>query len=363
MNDTQVGGESKPKAEDLAYDNWPDILTRAGMDSAFFSGRKGPCPFCGGRDRYRWKKDYGGVWVCNGCGDGKFQTGFAMLMQLRGYRHFWEAADHVREHFGGFAPDPVVLAARREAAPSREEQHKRNMRRMVEIWEASRPVIDNDPVHRYLQHRVPGLTIAPRMIRLHPALDYWAPPDDPNEKPVLLGKFPAMIAKAFDPGGAFVQLHKTYLTAEGRKADVPMVKKNEKGIGINGFAVPIMEVTGDTLGFAEGIESALAAAMLRQVPVWPCLNGPSMAAFDLPTKLIGKVKRAMIFEDHDELKQVAQGRDAPPRYRRAGSHYAAQLATRLRAHGVRVMLVKAAKAGFDMADYWEQRHKRDLTPA
>ena len=35
------------KAEDLAFGRWPDILTARGMDSAFFSGRNGPCPFCG----------------------------------------------------------------------------------------------------------------------------------------------------------------------------------------------------------------------------------------------------------------------------------------------------------------------------
>ena len=55
------------KAEDLAYGRWPEILQRAGMADTFFSGRHGPCPFCGGTDRYRWSNKYGGVWLCTMC--------------------------------------------------------------------------------------------------------------------------------------------------------------------------------------------------------------------------------------------------------------------------------------------------------
>src|SRR5205085_10043803 len=129
--------------------------------------------------------------------------------------------------------------------------------------------------------------------------DYWLPPDSGAAGPRLLGRYPALLAKAFDARGNFVQLHKTYLTPQGDKAFVPAVKKMERGVGAKAFAVPLLPVTGDTLGVAEGIESALAAAMLRRLPVWPCLSGPSLAAMELPRYLQPQLKRIVIFADHD----------------------------------------------------------------
>lgn len=280
-----------------------------------------------------------------------------MLMKHMGFSQFRDAADHVRAYFNGAAAAGVTRAAVR---PARKEDphadHDRNMRRMVGIWEASQAITPGDPVDLYLKHRVPGLDFTPQMVRFHPTLEYWAPPEDLHGRPVLLGKFPAMVAKAADPNGAFVQIHKTYLTEDGSKADVPVVKKTERGIGVNGFAVAMMPVLGDTLGFAEGIESALAGAMVRRIPVWPCLNGPSMAAFDVPEVLMDQISRIVIFADHDELKPLPSARsNGVRRLRSAGSHYAEQLAARVRARGKRVLVVKASRVGFDMADYWEQR--------
>ena len=347
------------KAEDLAYGRWPEILQASGISDAYFNGKNGPCPFCGGRDRYRWSNKYGGVWLCTQCpeSEGKWATGFKMLMKQLGDVSFREAADHVRHHFNGGAGEGIARRARAPLPKSDPQADAdRNMRRMVSIWEDSRAVTPGDPVDLYLKRRVPGLDFTPCMLRFHPALDYWAPPDDPQGRPVLVGKFPAMVAKAVDPRGSFVQLHKTYLTLDGLKADVPVVKKTERGIGVNGFAVAMMPVLGDTLGLAEGIESALAGAMVRRIPVWSCLNGPSMAEFDVPQWLFDQISRFVIFADHDELKALPQARaNGVRRLRSAGSHYAEQLAERVRSRGKRVLVVKASRVGFDMADYWAKR--------
>lgn len=348
------------KAEDLAYGRWPEILQAAGISDVYFNGKNGPCPFCGGRDRYRWSNKYGGVWLCTGCpeSEGKWANGFKMLMKHLGFTSFRDAADHVRRYCNGGTRDRSERAARAPVARSDPQaEAERNMRRMVSIWEASRAITPGDPVDLYLHRRVPGLDFTPEMVRFHPALEYWAPPEDPRGRPVLLGKFPTMVARAADPKGRFVQIHKTYLTPDGLKADVPVVKKTERGIGVNGFAVAMMPVLGDTLGVAEGIESALAGAMVRRIPVWPCLNGPSMAAFDVPGDLMDQLSRIVIFADHDELKALpSAGSNGARRLRSAGSHYAEQLAARARARGKRVLIVKASRVGCDMADYWEQRH-------
>ena len=46
---------SLARAEDLGYGHWTDILISAGLDRSFLSGKPGPCPFCGGNDRFQWK--------------------------------------------------------------------------------------------------------------------------------------------------------------------------------------------------------------------------------------------------------------------------------------------------------------------
>jgi putative DNA primase/helicase len=342
------------KAEVIAKGRWPEILAAAGMSSAFFTGRHGPCPNCGGRDRYQWSNKYDGVWVCRKCTEGSYRSPMDLLMLHMGYT-FTQAADHVRDYIKGngySVRQREAFAA--AAAADRREDREYQLRKMTRIWEATQDMQAGDPVDLYLRYRVPGLKFRPRMIRFHPGLEYWQAPDDPKGKPQLLGEFPAMVAKAFDTQGNFVQLHKTFLTLNGRKADVPRAKKMEVGVGAASFAVPLMQVTGDTLGFAEGIESALGAAMWG-VPVWPCLTGPSLAAFEMPAKLLGHVRRAVIFKDHDELKQVRTKQGE--RWRSAGNEYALKLGARLRAQGLRVLYVTPAKVGDDMADFWDKQRQ------
>lgn len=351
------------KAEDLAFGRWPDILQARGMPSAYFAGRNGPCPFCpdgGGKDRYRWVgKKYGGVWVCSICTEGRYASGFAMLMRHMGYLSFYQAADDVRQYFkGGSAitaiPRDLRVAASAQAS-SDQDTAIRNRMRMERIWNEGQDVQAGDPVALYLNRRVSGLDFDLCNVRFHPALPYWVPPDVPGGRFELLGRFPAMLAYAQTPDGSLAQLHKTYLTVQGQKADVPVVKKTDLGVGSNSFAVRISPVMGNTLGVSEGIETAAASSMLRRIPVWPCLNGPAMAEFELPPELKRTVRKVIIFEDADELKAYGRNADGSTRLRRPGSVYAQKLASRLASAGIGTMIIKSAKVGDDMADYWAAR--------
>src|SRR5580698_6037105 len=68
---------------ELARGRWAEILPRLGVDPKFLTGRHGPCPFCGGVDRWRFT-DHGsdGWWICNQCGRGR---GIDLVMR----RHGW----------------------------------------------------------------------------------------------------------------------------------------------------------------------------------------------------------------------------------------------------------------------------------
>lgn len=346
------------KAEDLAFGRWPDILTSRGMDPTFFNCKQGPCPFCGGTDRYRWvAKKYGGVWVCNSCTEGKYATGFNMLMRHMGYNGFREAADDVRDYFSANPNVKPISREQRlvEANNWTPEKIQRNTARMLKTWNEAIEVTYGDPVSNYMQNRVPGMDFMPANIRFHQGLEYWAPPPEGQERPVLLGRFPAMVALAEAPDGSIAQLHKTYLTPEGAKANVPLAKKTDLGVGVNSFAVRMLEPVGDKLGVCEGLETGWASAMLRDMPIWPCLNGPAMAEFQLPEYLYGQVKTLVIFADSDELKAFGRKEDGSTKWRRPGSYYAEQLAQRARLRGLRTLIIKPAKVGNDMADHWKTR--------
>ena len=39
---------------DIAKGRWKEILPALGIDPKFLQNRHGPCPICGGDDRFRW---------------------------------------------------------------------------------------------------------------------------------------------------------------------------------------------------------------------------------------------------------------------------------------------------------------------
>src|SRR5690348_12989513 len=68
-----------------------EILPLLGVNPLFLTNKHGPCPICGGKDRFRFDdKDGGGTYYCNQCGAG---TGVIMLRKL----HRWDHATACRE--------------------------------------------------------------------------------------------------------------------------------------------------------------------------------------------------------------------------------------------------------------------------
>jgi putative DNA primase/helicase len=339
------------RAEDLAFDKWPDILVAAGVDRAYFGDRAGPCPFCGGTDRYVWQNKNGGRYLCRHCTEARYRSGIDFLMRHLSVE-FIEAADYVRDHFGvgrGCDVAPVTLprreVARREVARREIVDVDAARARMQWLWNESHAVRQGDPVDLYLRRRVPGLSEVPEQIRLHPRLGYYGRPAAEGDRPSLVGYFPAMLVRGFDVEGNLVQIHKTYLTAAGHKAEVEFPKKTDRGVGSNSFALRMQDPVGDTLGVCEGIETALAATMLSGgLPVWPCHSAGILANFVLPVHLRGRVQRLVIYADSDDLKHG----------RRAGIEAANRLAERCRKDRLRCRIMRPAKTGTDMADLVDQ---------
>jgi putative DNA primase/helicase len=68
-----------------ARNRWREILPQLGIETTFLSNRHGPCPLCGGRDRYRFDDPDGtGSYFCNQCGAG---SGLILVRKLHGWDH------------------------------------------------------------------------------------------------------------------------------------------------------------------------------------------------------------------------------------------------------------------------------------
>ena len=109
------------------------------------------------------------------------------------------------------------------------------------------------------------------------------------------GTFPCMLGLIQAPDGKATGLHRTYLARDGNgQASVPYSKKMLGGI-VDGGAVRLFP-RGPHLGIAEGIETALAAHELFDIPVWASLNAGSLEKWSPPDD----VTAITVFGDNDK---------------------------------------------------------------
>lgn len=280
---------------------WARVLQEVGIESERLRNKHGPCPICGGKDRFRYdNKDGRGGWFCNNCRAG---DGITLVMKAKGIT-FVDACKLVLEILGEAHELPKAAPIPRKAHAHQEIATPTP--RVRRLLDESCAIEDCEPARRYLQSR--GLWPLPAMhkLRAHPSVDYWQEGD-------RVGHHPALIAAVRDINGQVVTAHVTYLQQHGAKISTHDARKILSGMqGRAGCAVRLMHFEGEVLGVAEGIETAFSAAALHGVPVWAALNTSLLSKFDPP---VG-VKRLVIFADRDiagmdaaaKLMQRMQGR-------------------------------------------------------
>jgi putative DNA primase/helicase len=171
----------------------------------------------------------------------------------------------------------------------------------------------------------------PAVLRYHPHLLY-------RHEDGQRTYHPGMIACVDDAKGQAVSLHRTYLTMDGHKADVPIVKKLMPSIvpgATRGGAIRLYPAS-ETLAIGEGIETALVARLATGLPVWSTICADSMAQLVVPPE----VHLVVICADHDT----------------AGLDAARALARRLLTEQRRVKILVPNRPGTDWADRPEVSH-------
>jgi putative DNA primase/helicase len=255
-----------------ARHRWREILPLLGVDTKFLVNKHGPCPICGGRDRYRFDdKDGTGSYYCHQCGAG---VGIILVRKLKRW-NFKTACDEIDKILGNLRPSATPKTAPKNDPAAAE----RNIRRVLDEAR-SQEIVD-----AYLRRR--GLSVTSPALRGHPGLAYF----DADHKPA--GRFPAILAPLLGPDGHLKTAHRIYdaphLQKHERKKNMPVVGT------INGGAVRLFDVD-EELAIGEGIETMLAVHELFRVPVWACLTANGIKTFTPPPGLM----RLHIYGDNDE---------------------------------------------------------------
>ncbi len=263
----------------------------------------GPCPVCGGDDRFALNP-HKNVWSCRIEKVGG--DGISLWQHVRGV----DFPTALTDLCGGRTIDPVererikLAAEKREAEQKREAERYRaeSIKRAKRIWAEAR-ASDRSPVVTYLAGRgIPAamLAVMPASIRYHADLPYMVPVEGRREwRCVYRGA--AMVAAIQGPDRQLIGVHRTWIDLDrpGKKQTIidpdtglaavdskgkPLAVKKMEG-SHKGGAIRLSHVSDPnftSLVCGEGIEttwSAMAADAVPDAAYWACgsldnMSGP-----------------------------------------------------------------------------------------
>lgn len=256
-----------------AKGRWRYILPALGIASEFLNGRHGPCPICGGRDRFRFDDRNGeGGYICGQCGPGR---GPDLIMKKFGVE-FIEAVRMIEQHIGAA---PVLMPQARNTASTFGD----------DVWTSAVPLDGMCAASKYLRSR--GIRVAqwPGMLRFAKSVPY-------NHEDGSKTRHPVLVARFCCPGREAFSTHFTYLKETGAKADLgdEDVRKFAPGKVPQGGAVRLAG-SAETMGIATGVETALSAMQIDNVPVWATLTDGLLVKWQPPPH----ARHILIYGDND----------------------------------------------------------------
>lgn len=278
----QIKTPNRDQVKLLSQGQWNWILQSLGIPPQLLNKRHGPCPGCGGKDRFRFDdKEEHGTFFCNTLGKGG--DGFALLEHVHGWS-FTESLANVSAVLGGTSGTVRLSPVKkRERSPRFSAKNPNPKIQSYNEWlgRTSEVITSGCPADLYLKSRRLDFERYPTVLKCHPSLNYK------NTDGELIGSFPAMVARIQDAQGQTVGFHRTYLTQEGKKAPVDECKRWTPQLypcALTGSAIKLWEPS-DELCIAEGIETAMAMMKLFDVPAWSILSSSLLPFVDIPSSV------------------------------------------------------------------------------
>jgi putative DNA primase/helicase len=262
-----------PSTIDRAIGRWKEILPPLGISPSFLTGKHGPCPLCGGKDRFRFDDKNGtGSYICSQCGSG---YGIALVQKAKD----WDFKTACREidRIIGTDARPIVQDTKQDS-----ERRKKWL-----ISNALSRATDRTIVSTYLAGR--GLSVTSDVLYGDPACAWFD--EDGRER----GKFPAVIAPILALDGSLQSIQRVY------DANVPVRKKVAPPVKTIAGAAVRLQPAAEEMGICEGWETGLACHQMFHLPIWAALSENGLQAIEIPPF----VNRLHIFGDND-LNYVGQ---------------------------------------------------------
>ena len=200
--------------------------------------------------------------------------------------------DQVLTALAGRGVSPASMFSGNAEVDARANVDKPAHRAFAErIWREATPISDT-LAKAYLEAR--GIRAVSRALRFHPRT-----PLGPRGNTQYL---PAMIAAVTMDHG-LVAVHRTFLNPM-RPAVAPFDNPKRALGSLASGAVRLFDPVEGRLGLAEGIESALAAKALTQIPCWASLGNERFGLVSIPES----VRELHLFVDHDAGGELAEER-------------------------------------------------------
>lgn len=236
--------------------------------------RVGPCPTCGGRDRFSINTAKR-VYNCRRCG----ATGgnIDLVMFVLGL-DFPAALTWLCGSVEGVSDDErrARIAKAAENKRRNDERAERERQKALaaarHIWQEGRPAEDS-PVRDYLGLRGIGRAMYPRLpisLRYHPDLSYTVLVD---RDWIEVHRGPAMLAAVQGPDGRFRSLHRTWFDLDRPRGKAQILHpvsgqpvKTKKTLGPKKGGAIRLTPPASVMVMAEGIETTLSALVAEALP-------------------------------------------------------------------------------------------------
>lgn len=348
---------------------WADYKLRANKVSLLDAAKKcgamlkpaggkeyvGPCPACGGKDRFAVNVSKN-KWVCRGAGGGGDAIGLVMHCAGLTFPQACEELTGEAPPSGNteYTPEQRAAWVTRQAEAEERDRHRqaedalaeeRRKETAIKIWNQS-VSIEGTLAEEYLFRRVKGLNekeALPDVLRFHPACLFA------EERK----RFPTLIARVDDAEGQQVGVWRIPLDEKGGNIYDADGEKIKRGLGpCGGGAVRLHSPKGGSyIAVCEGIETGFGVHLLSGLPVWACRTANGLSGLALPWE----IERLAIYPDGDKWKwQANKGRWLDPTGRREARKLAEHAATQ----GVEVLLQPEPMPGKDFLNTWNNLFER-----